>query len=146
MDGKKRFKYELPENCPESFINAKQLNEGEYGIAYFRIAKEAPPNEEDFVPQFFQARYNVRVEKLKKENDYPGLCQMISASLLKTEHDAIRLIKKFKKLGNYIFRGMVAKTDGLIVVSPSRDFPSHCSFFVYTGVDESRILSTGIYT
>lgn len=145
MDEIKTFKYALPYDCPKSIISAKQLNEGTYGIEYFRIAKESPPSEEDFLPQFFQSRCSRKVEKMEKESDRSNLCQMASVSLLKTEDDAIKLIRKFKNIGKYIFCGIISKDDGLIIISPSRDFPSHCSFFVYTGVDESRIFNRGVY-
>lgn len=145
MEEEKTFKYALPENCPKSFINAKQLNAGAYGVKYFRIAKEHPPNEADFIPQFFLPRCSEKVQKMKREGDYAGLCQMASASLLKTENDAMKLINKFKKMGKYIFHGVISHNDGLIMSSPSRDFPSHCSFFVYAGVDENRIFSGVIY-
>lgn len=145
MEVTKIFQYALPEGCPRSFIDHKNLKEGVYDAEYFRISKNSPPCKEDFIPQFFLARCKERVGKFKRDNDHPSLCQMASASLLKTEDDAIRLIKKFKNIGSYIFCGVISKSDGLILVSPSKDFPSHCSFFVYLDVNEKTIFAKGIY-
>jgi len=145
MEETKTFKYALPNGCPESLIKAKGLKEGEYGVEYFRISKNSPPNEEDFIHLFFLARCSNKVNNMKKNNDCSGLCQMASASILKTEDDAKRLIGKFKKMGKYIFCGIITKNDGLILDTPSNDSPSHCSFFVYTDVNENEIFKQGVY-
>jgi hypothetical protein len=145
MEETKIFKYTLPDSCPESFINDKGLNVGEYGVEYFRISKESPPDEEDFIPLFFLPRCSHRVKEKMQKNDYPGLCQMASTSILKTKEDAIRLTRKFKKMGKYIFCGIITNDDGLILVSPSKDSPNHCSFFVYIDANESRIFAKGVY-
>lgn len=141
MENGTSFKYELPEDCPEILIKEKGHQEGEYDILYFRICRHSPAEENDFIPHLFLASFSSRKKKIEEDNDCYLLCQSASVSLLQSKQDAVNLMKKFRKIGNYIYKGVLQRKHGLVLVTPSSNCPSHCSFFVYINVDEKHIFN-----
>jgi len=135
------FKYGLSPNCPQIFIQQGDLHESEYSIFYFRVTKNSPPNDKDFVPQLFLSEFNSRKKKFEKEEKFAELCQMASISILPSEKEANKLMRKFKNIGKYIYKGIVLKTHGLLLDSPSSSFPSHCSFYSYAEINEQTIFA-----
>ncbi len=141
MERVKLFKYQLPVDCPNNLIKEKELKEGRYGIFYFRVTQNCPTGVKDFVPQLFLDEFARRKEKLEEENRFPELCQMASISILQSESDAIKLMQKFKKIGKYVYKGVILKAHGLILTTPSSHFPTHCSYFAYMEIDEKSIFN-----
>lgn len=141
MEQANSFKYDLSPNCPQIFIKKRGLHESEYSIFYFRVTKNSPPNDKDFVPQLFLSEFDWRKKKLEKEEKFAELCQMASISILPSESEANRLMRKFKNIGKYIYKGIVSKKDGLLLGSPSFHFPNHCSFYSYAEINEQNIFA-----
>ncbi len=135
------FKYELPNNCPDILVKEDGLESGEYSICYYRITKCSPADDSDFIPQLLLAEFSQRRKKIERENNLSLLCQMASISILKKEEDAIKLIRKFKNIGKYIYKGVIMEEHGLIIVTPSGNCPAHCSFYAYVGIDEKNIFT-----
>lgn len=134
------FKYELPSDCPKILIN-EDFQEGDYNIFYFRISQNCPIKEDDVLPQLFMKKFKGRRKKLEKEKKFSALCQMSSLSVLQNKSDAINLMQKFKNIGKYIYKGIVNKEHGLILITPSNNCPTHCSFYSYIEINELNIFN-----
>ena len=136
------FEYKLPNNCPAILLDGN-YKEGTYNIYYFRVVKSHPPTRKDFIPQYFlkEQFFRKRKNMLEKSKEYIKLCQMSWLSKLTNKDDSVRLIKKFPSLGQYIYKGIIYNHHGLIIKTPSNEYPEHCSFFIFKGQNSITIFS-----
>lgn len=137
------YKYELPAECPKKMFSAG-YEEGEYGLDYFRITKNNPPAEEDFVPHYFLRRKRGLRKKLEKSGKVIDLCRMAGLSVLQNQNEAIRLMKKYPQLGRYIWKGTIKEEHGLLLRTSSKEWPSHYTFYACKGIKEKSIFNENV--
>jgi len=139
----KRFKYPVIEGCPEKYLKENVDKDG----FYFRITKNNPPENADFIPHYIsQERVHILMKKnYEKKNDYRHLCLMCGLSLFRNEREAILLMKRYPKLGRYLFKGYIKIEYGVLKASPNRERPSHHTWYPFEGVDEKDIFKLMIW-
>lgn len=120
------FKNELPEGCPDESIQDIPGTQ-----TFYRSTKNSPPQDIDFIPVWHTSRRVAHQECLQK-----GL------SVSQELKDIQAVLKQFKKIGKYIYCGMIHyKVDGIVKMTPSQKNPSHRTWYPYKDTDEKAIFS-----
>ncbi|MBQ7607799.1 MAG: hypothetical protein IJU76_07490 [Desulfovibrionaceae bacterium] len=121
------FKYDIPEICQESIkVNIDKA-------VCYRITQNNPPIEEDFLPQLF---FNPLPDfVVGSECDYAGLSVYSNLNKIK------KLLKRNKKLGNYIYSGEIVsqKHGPLMIIEPSKRY--HLNWYQFKSVDAPSLFS-----
>ena|GEM_PF-6136955 len=118
------FKNDLPENCPDRDI--KSIEEDRL---FYRVSKNTPPTEDDFIPLWFS-------RKMASDKE----CMAKGISVSEDIDDAKRLIKMFKNMGKYIYGGIIIyKKDGIVSLTPNYKNPSHRTWYPYHDTNEINI-------
>lgn len=131
MHSRLDFKYKLISNCP-----LKNINKGESGY-YYRIIRNKTLKEEDFLPSYWLCFFKEQKMKLEKDNNSDELCKSQGISLLMDEVDAIGVAKRYKKMqAKAICKGYLDNKKGVLQKTPSDDWTSHHTLYVYKGIKE----------
>lgn len=132
----KKFKYPIIEGCPD-----KYLRENADESYYFRITKNNPPTEEDFIPLYVSNENYAkkRKESCEKKKDNKCLCLMCGLSLFKKKEEAKFMMNRYPRLGRFLFRGYIKMEYGVLKASPNRDNPSHHTWYPFEGTSEMDI-------
>lgn len=118
------FKNDLPENCPDSSIDTIKRNQ-----LFYRVSKSSQPTKDDFIPLWYSGRVALDRECLGK-----------GISISEDIADAKRLIKMFKKMGKYIYSGIIIyEKDGIVSLTPNYKNPSHRTWYPYDNTNEINI-------
>lgn len=117
------YKNDLPLNCPDSQI--KEIHDSK---RFYRVTHSVPPLDDDFIPTWHLG-YKNRPE-----------CPSKGISIFEKLEDSIAAMKQFKKLGKYIYSGIIRyKVDGIVQLTPTDDRPSHRTWYPYQDTDEKAI-------
>lgn len=95
---------------------------------FFRIVKKSPPQDGDFIPTWFSNPRNINE------------CQERGLSISEKCEDAQKTMKAFKRLGKYIYSGIIRyKVDGIVKRTPSSNNPTHRTWYPYVDTNEIEI-------
>jgi len=120
------FKNDLPENCPDSSIESIKIKK-----RFYRVSKSSPPTRNDFIPLWDSGRVALDRECLGK-----------GISISEELKDAKKLIKMFKKMGKYIYSGIIIyEKDGIVSLTPNYKNPSHRTWYPYDNTNEINIFT-----
>ena len=123
----KMFRYDIPEICKKSIVSDVDK------VLCYRITKNEPPIEDDFLPQLFFSPKPRYVEG--KECDFAGISVF-------TDYKKIeKVLKRNKKLGKYIYSAEIdSHMHGpLKIIDPSKPF--HLNWYQYKDVDATSLFS-----
>ena len=130
----KKFKYPVIDSCPDKYL--KYNADSSY---YYRITKNNPPENSDFLPQYMDKKFQKRRKSCEKKKDNYCLCLMCGLSLFKNEEEAKLMMKRFPNMGRFLFKGYIKMEYGVLKASPSKEKPSHHTWYPFDGVDEKNI-------
>ncbi len=95
----RRFKYPVIEGCPEKYLKENVNKDG----FYFRITKNDPPENVDFIPHYINQEKFIQKKRKKCEREKNNycLCLMCGLSLFRNEKEAILLLKRYPRYSVY---------------------------------------------
>ncbi len=126
----KKYKYELPDDCPECIKN-KQI---EPPIEIYRICKHSDLVDIDYVPLYFSKNPEdfERIKGIKKKSK---ICQSSGLSVHTDKDEIIKKTKKMPMLGKYISSAKIKKEGEIYKTSTSR-WPTHMTFYTCESYNE----------
>ena len=113
-----RYPVDWPENCPPP--------EAASGTVY-RVCRSNPPAPEDF-------KSHAELGKQSKSSE----CMRRGLSVFRDGAEARHLTRIFPKLGSLVFRGELVPQHGKIKPTPTRDRPTHTTWWSYPSVDHAQ--------
>lgn len=123
-----RYYYSIPIGCIEGIKSDLE------GADCFRITKNSPPAQKDFCPQLFMIPPQDRV--------IADPCKFCGASVFTNFAYAKEQIKRFKKLGSYLFKGHVQSSIHGPLVNTGM---YHYNWYQYEGIDPTVVFGENVY-
>ena len=115
------FPSDWPSDCPPEVAPPAQ------GVVY-RLVKVTPLQEADFLSH----------KEMNRVPPTADLCDCCGLSVFRKKEEAIHMRRLFRKIGDYVAEGTLAKEHGVAMLTPGK-LPTHTTWWPYEGVIRTTV-------